>query len=136
VRGSRSITRVGCAASAQSNNNSSIPVAWRENTLKLTPPERIVAPKGKLTPACGGAAEVLASALDIDHFSPARRDVQQCACPNSFVAAVIDLVGARETVLHALAADIDLSQQHSHLDAAGFGRYARLQEAFADDRSG
>jgi hypothetical protein len=101
-------------------------VAWRENTLKLTPPERIVAPKGKLTPAWGGAAEVLASALDIDHFSPARRDFQQCACQNTFVAAVIDLVGARETVLHARARDIDLSQQHRHLMPAGFGREARL----------
>jgi hypothetical protein len=71
VRGSRSITDVGCAAAGLSNNNSSTRVAFREKTLKLTPPGRIVAPNGKLRPVCDRAAEILSSALDIDHFSPA-----------------------------------------------------------------
>src|SRR5690349_14485345 len=44
------IVRAGRGSSAPSNKSNSIPVAWRENTLKFTPPSMTVAPIGALVP--------------------------------------------------------------------------------------
>src|SRR5258708_38366402 len=44
------MTRAGRLSSSPSKNSSSTPVALRENTLKLTPPGQMVAPRGELRP--------------------------------------------------------------------------------------
>src|SRR5829696_9224579 len=53
-----SIVRDGLASSSRSNSSSSIFVALRENTLKLTPPGRTLAPIGELIPAASGTLAV------------------------------------------------------------------------------
>jgi hypothetical protein len=53
-------------------------------------------------------------------FSSAVATSSNGAAPDAFLAAVIDLTGARETVRPAMAGGIDLSQQHFR-DAALFG---------------
>ena len=72
-RGSKPITCVGCSASAELNSNSSTRLARRENTLKLTPPGQIVAPKGEAWPDCDAAA---APAADVALTSFAPREKQ------------------------------------------------------------
>jgi hypothetical protein len=44
------MTWLGLAASAASKKHRSTPVAWRDQTLKFTPPSTSVAPSGQLLP--------------------------------------------------------------------------------------
>src|SRR6516225_864665 len=44
------MTRAGSASSSRSKSSNSTPEAFREKTLKFTPPGTIVAPKGALCP--------------------------------------------------------------------------------------